>query len=242
MINGKRIIAILPARGGSKRLPGKNIRDLNGKPLIAWTIDAALGSRYIDTVCVSTDDLTIKGIAERYGAEVPFLRPARLASDNASTVDVVEHAIEFYEQVQKEQYDILIVLQPTSPLRTATDIDESIESFLKKKAANVVSVCEVDHSPLWCNSLPDDLSLTGFIKPELRKMRSQDLPTFYRLNGAVYIILLEVFRQKKDLILCQNAYAYIMSKEHSIDIDDINDFIQAETVMKFYIDSSNLRQ
>lgn len=229
--NSSRILALIPARGGSKRLPRKNVLDLRGKPLIAWTIEAALHCSAIDEVCVSTDDPEILDVSRKYGAKVPFVRPAGLAADTATSVQVAEHALAYYECVKRIPYDILIFLQPTSPLRTAGDIEGALALYFEKNARNVVSVCETDHSPLWCNTLPPNGSLKGFLRPDLKKVRSQDLPTYYRVNGSIYIIDTGEFRREKEFFLEGDAYAYVMPKERSIDIDNSMDLLIAETLM-----------
>ena len=173
MYNNKEVLAIIPARGGSKRLPGKNIKDLNGKPLIAWTIDAALRSKYIDKSVVSTDDEIIAEISQKYGAEVPFIRPKELATDTASSIDVILHAINFYK-TKGEPFEYVILLQPTSPLRTTEDIDHAFE-MLNEETKAIVSVCETEHPPLWSNTLPKDLSMKDFLAKEILNKRSQDL-------------------------------------------------------------------
>ncbi len=221
MYNNKKVLAIIPARGGSKRLPGKNILDLAGKPLIAWTIEAARQSRFIDKVVVSTDDKVIMQISLKYGADVPFLRPPELATDTASSIDVVYHAINFFKE-NGESYDYIILLQPTSPLRTSKDIDNAFE-MLNDKTKAVVSVCETDHPPLWSNTLPEDLSMKDFIKPEIKNKRSQDLPKYYRLNGAVYISELEYLKKNYDFF-GNETRTFIMSRENSVDIDTKLDF------------------
>ena len=220
-------LAIVPARGGSKRLPGKNLADLGGKPLIAWSIEAALKSRYVTKIVVSTDDATIAHTAEQWGAEVPFLRPAELS---AGTTEVLRHTLGFYEK-RGEIFDFLILLQPTSPLRTAEHIDEAIIELMQKKAAAVISVCEMEHSPLWSNTLPEDLSLEHFIKEELKRVRSQDLPTYYRINGAIYICRTDEFLEQNTLFLNEKIYAYIMPKEASVDIDERLDLIVANAIL-----------
>ena len=225
-------LAIIPARGGSKRLPGKNIKLLHNKPLIAWSIEAAKQSRYIDCTVVSTDDRAIAEVARKYGAETPFLRPPDLATDRAGTVEVIEHTVQWYINERNRIFDFIILLQPTSPLRTAKHIDEAIELLKEKRADAVISVCEMDHSPLWSNTLPPNLSLDHFISPEIKHLRSQDLPTYYRINGAVYICKTEKFMKEKTLFLNDNIYAYKMSREYSIDIDSSIDFIVAEAIME----------
>lgn len=229
MCKNHNILAIIPARGGSKRLPGKNMLPLAGKPLIAWTIEAAKKSKYIKTVCVSTDCEELKEIALKWGAEVPFIRPTELATDTANSVDVALHALEWYEK-KKVSYDTVILLQPTSPLRDFGDINKAIEMFIRKNANSVTSVCETDHSPLWANTLPNDLSMDGFIRDEVKNVRSQDLPKYYRLNGGIYIIRTVKLKEDKAFIATTDSFAFIMGKIHSIDIDTKLDFMIAESI------------
>ena len=219
MLRDKTFLAVIPARGGSKRLPRKNVLDLAGKPLIIWTIEAAKNSKYIDHCVVSSDDQEIADVSQRFGADV-LLRPAELATDSASSVDVVLQAIE----KEKQNYDYVILLQPTSPLRTAHHIDEAIELLFEKNADAIVSVCESNHSPLWANTLPDDLSMNGFIREEVEGKRSQDLPKFYQLNGAIYIIATKKLQETQSFVVGSNGYAYIMKSRDSIDIDTDLDF------------------
>ncbi len=214
VLNGKTFLAIIPARGGSKRLPRKNVLDLAGKPLIAWTIDAAKNSKYLDKIIVSTDDHEITDISEQFGAEV-LIRPDELASDAAGSVGVVIHAI----NAQDKNYDYVILLQPTSPLRTSQHIDEAIELLFVKNADAIVSVCETDHSPLWANTLPEDGSMKNFIRDEVKGKRSQDLPTYYRLNGAIYITSKDTLIENNSLFPKKSLFAYVMDIEVSIDID-----------------------
>ena len=186
MIKNKSVLAIIPARKGSKRLVGKNMLDLKGKPLITWTIEEALKSKYIDNIIISTDDENIINLSKQYkGINIPFIRPKELSSDRATSLDVVLHALSFYRSNDKN-FDYVMLLQPTSPLRKSKDIDNSIEE-LTEEIKSVVSVCETDHSPLWCNKLPENKSMKNFLSKEFLNLRSQDLPKYYRLNGAVYI-------------------------------------------------------
>ena len=222
MYNEKRILAVITARAGSKRLPNKNILKLSGKPLIAWAIETALQSKYINKLIVSTDSEEIRNISEEYGAEVPFLRPAELANDTADSISVLKHSIEYFDK----QFDYVLLLQPTSPLRTVIDIDKAIE-MLNEDTKAVVSVCETEHSPLWSNTLPENLSMTKFIRPEIQNKRSQDLPQYFRLNGAVYISQISYLYSKNSFI-GEKTKAYIMSQENSIDIDTELDFKIAE--------------
>jgi CMP-N,N'-diacetyllegionaminic acid synthase len=177
----KSFLAIIPARGGSKRLPKKNVLDLNGKPLIEWSIEAGLKSKYIDKVVVTSDAAEILDIAESSGVSV-INRPVELASDTATTFDAIKHTIN-----NVNNYDYIVLLQPTSPLRTAQHIDEAIEILFERSADAVVSVCEVDHSPLWSNTLPNNDNMSNFIRDDVLNKRSQDLEVYYRLNGAIYI-------------------------------------------------------
>jgi CMP-N,N'-diacetyllegionaminic acid synthase len=218
MYKGKTYLAIIPARGGSKRLPDKNILNLSGKPLIAWTIEAALGSNYIDRVVVSTDDQKIANISKKYGADVPFMRPDELATDVATSVDVVLHSLDEVEANDKK-YDYVILLQPTSPLRTWKNIDKSINILQSKKSDAVISVCEVDHNPLWANSIPEDGDLSNFLDKSIVNKRSQDLEHCYRINGAIYICDIDRLKVNKNFFLTSNCIAYKMKRSESIDID-----------------------
>lgn len=226
MYKERTFLAIIPARGGSKRLPRKNVLDLAGKPLIAWSIEAGMQSKYIDRVVVSSDDNEILSVAQTRGAQT-LQRPKELASDTATTMDVLFHVI---ENVQ-EAYDYIVLLQPTSPLRNAKDIDAAIEYLLEKKAQSIVSVCEIEHSPLWTNTLPEDRNMHGFLKDEVLNKRSQDLELYYRLNGAIYICKTEELLQERSFFLNEGVYAYEMTQEKSIDIDTKLDFLIAETLL-----------
>jgi CMP-N-acetylneuraminic acid synthetase len=222
----KKILAVITAREGSKRLPNKNILDLAGKPLIAWTIDEAKKSKYIDKLIVSTDSDEIAKISLKHGAEVPFMRPLNLASDNADSFSVLKHAIEFY----KNKFDYILLLQPTSPLRLVNDIDSSIE-MIDNTTRSIVSVCQTEHSPLWSNTLPDNLSMKSFLREEVKNKRSQDLPIYYRLNGAVYIAEIDYFLKEKSFI-GTSTKAFIMAKNRSLDIDEAIDFKLAALILK----------
>ncbi|HGY1050176.1 TPA: pseudaminic acid cytidylyltransferase [Aeromonas salmonicida subsp. pectinolytica] len=220
-------IAIIPARGGSKRLPNKNILPFSGKPLITWTIEAALESKLFDMVLVSTDSQEIADIATHAGATVPFLRPAKLASDTATTNDVISHMVKWIE-VHYRAVSRITLLQPTSPLRDANNIKEAMALYDMKNALAVISVCELEHPIQYCNRLPADLSMEGFL-PTAANRRSQELETYYRLNGAIYIFGREFVGNMSD-IYSKGSLAYIMSKYKSIDIDDEFDFNMAEFI------------
>ena len=230
MLAEQRILAIIPARGGSKRLPRKNVLSLNGKPLIAWTIDAARQSQYIDAVVVSSDDSEIISIAQQWGGSAPFKRPSELAGDSAGTGEVVEHCLDYYCN-RGEQFDLVMILQPTSPLRSVVDIDTACEHYLAAQACGLISVCKCEHSPLWANTLPENLSLANFISPEIQGLRSQDIATHYRLNGAIYLFNVELFRQKKGVFFAPQVVAHVMDQHSSVDIDNELDFKFAEWLM-----------
>lgn len=227
MHNGKTFLAIIPARGGSKRLPNKNILLLAGKPMLLWTVESAMQSKYLDEIILSTDSDDIIKVVENYKIKT-IKRPIELASDTAKTVDVVKHVIENIDK----KYDFIVLLQPTSPLRTSNHIDEAIEQLIKLNADAIISVTEVDHSPLWCNILPESLSMENFISEDIKHKRSQDLPKFYRLNGAIYICKTKKLIEENTFFLKKNVYAYIMDKKSSIDIDEELDFKLAEVILK----------
>ncbi|WP_457748213.1 acylneuraminate cytidylyltransferase family protein [Sulfurimonas sp.] len=218
MYASKSFLAVIPARGGSKRLPRKNILDLAGKPLIGWSIEAAKKSKYIDEIVVSSDDEEILNIAQKYDV-ISLKRTDSLATDTAPTFDVVKDVIR-----RVKEYDYIILLQPTSPLRDAVDIDNAIEYLIQKKADSVVSVCEMEHSPLWSNTLPQNKDMRGFLEDEVLNKRSQDIEQYYRLNGAIYIANVRNLMEEESFFLKENIYAYVMEQNHSIDIDTELDF------------------
>lgn len=221
----KKFLAIIPARGGSKRLARKNVLHLNSRPLIAYSIEAGIGSKYIDDLVVSSDDEEILNISKGLGADI-LVRPDYLASDTATTFDAIRHALE-----NISGYDYIVLLQPTSPLRTSKHIDEAIELLDAKNADAIVSVSEMEHSPLWANTLPKNKSLVGFLKDEVRGKRSQDLEKYFRVNGAIYICKIDKFLEGKTLFLEENIFAYEMSRNNSVDIDEEIDFKLAEVMM-----------
>jgi CMP-N,N'-diacetyllegionaminic acid synthase len=227
MINNKKVLAIIPARSGSKRLPNKNILKLQSKPLIAWTVDAAKKSQYIDRVVVTTNCEMIANISREFGAEVPFVRPESLSSDTATSNDVLIHAI----KAIKESYDIVVLLQPTSPLRTAQHIDSALEEYHKQNASGVVSVTQCEHSPLWSNTLPFDKSLGDFIQKE-NIQNSQALDLYYRLNGAIYIYNKLELLKNNGIFYNSSTYAFVMDNKSSVDIDTEVDFQLANIFLK----------
>jgi len=231
MYNNRKVLALISARKESKGLPNKNTKLLLSKPLIAWTIEDARDSRYVDRIVVSTEDRAIADISRKYGAEAPFYRPKRLAMDKTKYIDIVLHAIGWFEKKEGAVYDIIVILQPTCPLRTAGDIDKALALLFCKKAKAVVSVCEVEHPPYWANILPKDDCMRNFIKRGIVNKNRQELPLFYRVNGAVYVSYWDYLKKTKSFF-GKDTFAYIMPKERSIDIDGRIDFKLAELLMK----------
>jgi N-acylneuraminate cytidylyltransferase/CMP-N,N'-diacetyllegionaminic acid synthase len=240
MYHDQSVLALIPARGGSKGLPGKNIRPLAGKPLITWTIEAALQSRLCDQVMVSADDEKIAAVARQYGAAVPFMRPPELAADEASSMDVIIHAMNWQNE-HGQSFDWLLLLQPTSPLRSFEDIRKAAELLTKKRAAAVVSVCESEHSPLWMNIIGPDLNMRDFLAGEHQNKNRQQLGKYYRLNGAIYLARWDFLMERRSFF-SENTYAYIMEPERSADIDRELDFKFAEFLIKNHIVASNTSQ
>ncbi|MFD1093960.1 cytidylyltransferase domain-containing protein [Providencia vermicola] len=227
MINNKRVMAFIPARGGSKRLPHKNILPLAGQPLISWSIEAAQKSQYVDDIFVSTDDPEIAKVSADYNVDIPELRPTYLATDEASTDSVLTYTLDKFGK----DVDIIVLLQPTSPLRNAQHIDKALEMFIEKNAFSVVSVTPCDHSPLWANTLPMNNSMGDFIRPDALK-RSQDLSTYYRINGAIYIFDAKKLIEYGEIRYTNESYAFVMEQIHSVDIDQSLDFSFAELLIK----------
>lgn len=218
MINTKNLLGLITARGGSKGLPRKNVLVAAGKPLIAWTISAALESSSIDRVVLSSNDDEIIETAQMWGCEVPFRRPLDLASDTASSMDVVMHALD-----ELPGYEYVALLQPTSPLRTACDIDEAFALLRLHNAPSCVSVCEVDQSPYWMYQLTYDKKLKELLSKPKELTRRQDLTPAYVLNGAIYIAKVDWLRETKSFV-AKGSVGYLMPKAKSIDIDDAEDF------------------
>lgn len=217
--------ALIPARGGSKGIPRKNIKLIAGKPLIAWTIEAALRSSLLSAVVVSTDDPEIADIARRAGAQVPFMRPAELAQDQTPGLDPVLHALD-----QLPQFDSVLLLQPTSPLRTKDDIDACLQLALLHKALSVVSVSEADSHPYWAYRVTAGQALTRFVDAE-PIARRQDLPPAFTLNGALYFAKVNWLRSSGSM-LGPDTLAYVMPKERSVDLDTPLDWKFAELLLK----------
>lgn len=222
------MIAIVPARGGSKGLPGKNIKDLLGKPMIAYTIEEALKSKYITEVIISTDCKNIEKVAIEHGAKSPFLRPEYLASDSAKAVDNYRYTIDRLNKEFDYEIDDFIVLQPTSPLRTVEDIDGAIKLFKEKNADSVVSYTEEQHPIKWHKYITKDGKFENIFEEKL--LNRQEFKKSYYPNGAIFIFNYDLIKQEK--YYSDNSYAYIMSRARSADIDTLEDFKYAEFLMR----------
>jgi len=226
------MLAIIPARGGSKGLPGKNIMELNGKPLIAWTIEAAFKSQFIDNVIVSTDDKKIADISLNSGASIPFMRPANLADDKALAIDVYFYTINRLFENTGVMHDSFVVLQPTSPLRKSDDIDNAINIFRQMDADSVISVVESPHPIEWTKKIDEDGVLRYFFSDGVANKNRQDNAVTYIPNGAIFIFKTE-FLKIHYTYYSEKTYPYIMPRERSVDIDDIIDFKFAEFLMRY---------
>ncbi len=223
------VLAIIPARSGSKGLKNKNIKELAGRPLMDYSIKAALDSQVFDEIMVSTDSQQYADIAKACGANVPFLRSAALSSDTATSWDMVEEVLDKYKGMGK-YFDTICLLQPTSPLRGAADIQNAYRLYNDKKANAVVAVCQADHPPMSLGTIDDDGGLGHFIDRDAIGRR-QDYKTYYRINGAIYFVDVKSLRADH-YIYKENSYAYIMDADKSIDIDNEYDFRLAEFMLK----------
>ena len=227
MFKNKKILAIIPARGGSKRIPGKNTKLIAGTPLIAWIIKAAQKSKLIDRLIISTDSPSIAKVAKKYKAQVPFARPADLATDNATTDDVIKHAVLYLEKNENYQPDVIVILQATSPLTIANDIDKAIKQLITSNASTCVSVCSVAEQPEWMYSLKNN-KLVYFIKTKTKKEKE----SLYRLTGAIYVVK-KGYLIKTGKIMDKNNTSFIETpRERSVDIDEMIDFNIAEMLLR----------
>lgn len=231
MSNKGKVLAIIPARSGSKGLKDKNIKELNGKPLIAYSIEAANESKIFDTVHVSTDSALYAKIAEEYGADVPFYRSAETSGDAASSWDTVREVIYNYQK-RGQEYDVCVLLQPTSPLRTAEDIRNAFEFYVKSNARSLTSVVEVEHPVQWCFSLDATHSMSSFANSVYKDCRRQELEKHYRENGAIYIVGAEDICNPLFEFYSSSCFAYVMDNQRSVDIDTQYDFTVAEILLK----------
>ena len=244
-----RFVALIPARGGSRRLPGKNLVPVCGRPLLDWTLLAARTSGVFDKIILTSDADDILARAHLSGIEniTPLPRPAALASDQASSLDVIFHALAWLEKESPERKKPpekkeppeketppfpphFMLLQPPPPLRTAEDIHAAIRLLQTTGSDSIISVCETDHSPLWCNTLDANHDMEHFLPEPARQARSQDLPVYYRLNGAIYLANITRFRKEKTFFM-KGSRALVMDREHSVDIDTLPDLLLAEQLL-----------
>lgn len=222
-------MSLIPARGGSKGIPGKNIVDLNGKPLIAWTIEASLGSKNIHRTIVSTDSEKIEEVSRKHGAEVLFRRPAEISGDHSPVIPSIHHAFKWLAENEDYRPDYMVLLQPTSPLRNSQDIDEAFEILYSKNADSVISVGEASPHPYLMKEITSDGKLKNFIADPENKPR-QTFPPVYVLNGAIYIVKVELILNK-NTFYSDKTYAYVMSQEKSVDIDSEIDLVVVSKMM-----------
>lgn len=226
-----KIIAIIPARSGSKGLPDKNIKIVCGRPLIDYTIKAAIDSECFETIMVSTDSKRYAEIAMECGADVPFMRSNTTSGDAAGSWDVVREILKNYEEKMGIIYDYVALLQPTSPLRSAKDIKAAVRMLDMEHVNSVVSVTETEHPIQWCFPLPTDCSMSEYAKSPYNNVRRQELKKHYQENGAIYLVSANKILSNNYNLYKDKCYAYIMPRERSIDIDSKMDLIVLEAII-----------
>ena len=227
-----KIIGVIPARGGSKSIPRKNIKILQGKPLVAYTIEEAKKSKYLTHLVVSTEDEEIKNISLKYGAEVAFLRPKELATDDALAIPTVQHAVTTMEKIKNIKYDYVIMLQPTTPLRETEDIDKALAMLIEADADGIISVVDVDNwHPMKMKKFDENSYLIDYQTPPVENPPRQTLPKVYMVNGAIYATKRDVFMDK-NTFKGEKCLGYIMPPERSVNIDTEIDFLIAEYYLK----------
>lgn len=236
MIQGKSVISIIPARGGSKGLPGKNIKNLCGRPLISWTIEKALSSNYIDTVLVSTDSQDIANVSKSFGAQVPFMRPDNLATDGATTLSVVQHSLDYYSRLDSV-FDYIVLLEPTSPLRKPKDIDNMLTK-LDSNSNNfdsIVSLGETHAHPYILKKLTNS-SVSNFLNsPNVSNLRRQDYDSVYFPYGVAYVVKTDVFLEE-NTFYTRKCMGYQIERWQNYEIDDFCDFLCVEAMIKAFGD------
>jgi N-acylneuraminate cytidylyltransferase/CMP-N,N'-diacetyllegionaminic acid synthase len=222
------MLAVIPARGGSKGLPGKNIKPLGGKPLIAYTIEAALAAKSVDRVIVSTDDPQIAQAARQYKVDIPFMRPPELAQDDSRAIDTLIYTIDRLKKEFNQDYQEFVLLYPTVPFRSSEDIDNCVKLFHDKKADSVISYVELAHPLEWVSSINDDGTVRRLEGGDTKLMKNrQELKHYYITNGAIYVFKYALIKEKYTYY-SDKTYAYVMPRERSIDIDTMLDFGYAE--------------
>jgi N-acylneuraminate cytidylyltransferase/CMP-N,N'-diacetyllegionaminic acid synthase len=233
MLNGKTFLAIIPARGGSKGLPRKNVKMICGKPLIAWTIEAGLKSKYLDEVMVSTDYRNIADVAKEFGANIPFLRPHYLANDTATSFKVIEHTIDFYRKELNQEFDYVVLLEPTSPLRVTDDIDTAIEMLMNSTAESIVGICRTeDQNPAFLTHKNKNNFISCYEEKEIKVLRRQDISDVYFFEGTIYISEKNALLKKKTFYH-NKTIGYEVPKYKSLEIDDIYDFVMVDAIMQY---------
>jgi CMP-N,N'-diacetyllegionaminic acid synthase len=231
LYKNKKVLAIIPARVGSKGLPGKNIRNLLGKPLIAWSIEHAMESQYVDEIFVSTDSIEIADVVEQYGVKVPELRPDELSSDTASSMDVILYTIDRLEK-QGKVYDIVIMVEPTSPLREPMDIDKSVEMIVDSSdAESAVGICEVEGGhPDFLVELNNNF-LVPYVNKDFTVKRRQDITPMFFFEGTVYTSFVDSIKTRKNFYH-EKTIGYVVPKWKCFEVDDISDFVIIEAILK----------
>ncbi len=230
MYKKNKIVVLITARGGSKGVPKKNIKPVKDKPLIAYSIEAARSAKYVDRVIVSTDSKEIAEIAKNYGADVPFLRPAILANDTAKSIDVVLHAAEYLQKNEKYDFDVLVLVQPTSPLVLGKDIDTLIKKLIDTGMNSGITVSEVDSRPEWMYTIKNQKALP-YIPERDQEQRRQDMAPLYISNGAGFAVKRTYLLKNKRLLDDKKNTAVIMPRERSLDINTPFDFVVAEALL-----------
>jgi CMP-N,N'-diacetyllegionaminic acid synthase len=238
MIEGRRVLGLITARGGSKGLPGKNIKPLLGKPLIGWTVEQALACPSLDAVVVSTDSAEIADVARDFGAQVPFLRPAELASDTATSADVVVHALDWLEG-KDQPFDLIVLLEPTSPLRLPADVEKALKALLANPSAeSIVGVAPVESGhPAFLYRLDDRGMMTPYAPDLPRVLRRQELEPLHYLEGSLYISYTAAFRARRSFYH-ERAMAYVVQRHQAHEVDTLGDFYVVEGLMKAYLEGS----
>lgn len=233
MIDGKSVLAVIPARGNSKGLPGKNLLPLAGKPLIAWSIEVALASKYVDFVLVSTDSEAIAKVSREAGANVPFLRPKNLASDTSPTIDALDHAINYCSENLGKEFDLTVLLEPTSPLRDVNDVDEALEELNSaQNAESIVGVCRTEsQNPAFLVRRNEAGFLSGYSEGGMKAIRRQDIEDIYFFEGSIYASTTNCLLERRTFYH-ENTVGFVMPKWKSLEIDDQEDFVMAEALMK----------
>ena len=237
VFKNKKVLGLIPARGASKRLPRKNLRQINGKPLIYWSIVEAQESEYVDSIVVSTEDIEIKQYSNNQGIDCVIDRPPGLAQDESRSIDVILHAVDVLAK-QGKKYEYVMLLQPTSPLRTSKHIGDALKLMWVKKATVVVSVCETEHPTSWMGSLSKDLLMDKFLDNLTKDLSNDEDGASYQINGAIYLLKTSTLITEQTLFPTPGAYAHIMERSDSIDIDtemdlDYASYLMARRARKF---------